>query len=113
MIVFKKKGFWAAAVALCAVLLAAFLFEKNDYASQLSIAAGYQAKILCSAVFVSKRDPKTVLREDIAIHPLLRFIRPLSCVPGMGIGLGVQVPCRSTWRKLLAERQGRPLRGGV
>ena len=76
MIVFKKKGFWAAAVALCAVLLAAFLFEKNDYASQLSIAAGYQAKILCSAVFVSKRDPKTVLREDVAIHPLMHFIRP-------------------------------------
>jgi len=66
MIVFKKKGFWAAAVALCAVLSA----------SQLSIAAGYQAKILCSAVFVSKRDPKTVLREDITIHPLLHFIRP-------------------------------------
>ena len=66
MIVFKKKGFWAAAVALCAVLSA----------SQLSIAAGYQEKILCSAVFVSKRDPKTVLREDVAIHPLMHFIRP-------------------------------------
>jgi hypothetical protein len=103
MTVLRKKGFWAAAAALCVVLSA----------SQLSIAAGYQAKILCSAVFVSKRDPKTVLREDIAIHPLLHFIMPLSCVPYMGIGLGVQVPCRSTWRKLIAERQGRPLRGGV
>ena len=75
MTVFRKKGFWAAGAALCVALLAAFLFEKNDYASQLSIAAGYQAKILCSAVFVSKRDPKTVLREDIAIHPLLRVVR--------------------------------------
>ncbi|MCJ7643638.1 MAG: beta-lactamase family protein [Candidatus Aminicenantes bacterium] len=74
MTVYRKKGFWATAAALCVVLLAAFLFEKNDYATQLSIAAGYQAKILCSAVFVSKRNPKTVLREDIAIHPLMHFI---------------------------------------
>jgi hypothetical protein len=37
--------------------------------------AGYQAKILCSAVFLSKRDPKTVLSEDIAIHPIMHFIR--------------------------------------
>jgi len=73
--VFRKKGFWAAAAALCIVLLAAFVFEKNDFATQLSIGAGYQAKILCSAVFVSKRDPKTVLGEDIAIHPLMHFVR--------------------------------------
>ena len=34
-------------------------------------------------------------------------------VPGMGIDIGVKVPRRSTWRKLLAERQGHPSRGGV
>jgi CubicO group peptidase (beta-lactamase class C family) len=75
MTVLRKKGFWAAAAALGIVLPAALLFEKKDFASQLSIGAGYQAKILCSAVFVSKRDPETVLREDIAIHPLLSVIR--------------------------------------
>ena len=74
MAVFRKKGFWAAVAALILVFIAAFVFEKNDLAIQLSIGAGYQAKILCSAVFVSKRDPQIVLDEDVAIHPLMNFV---------------------------------------
>jgi hypothetical protein len=75
MSVFRKKGFWAAAILSLVLLLAVFIFFKNDYPAQFSIGSGYQAKILCSAVFVSGRDPGRVIREDIAIHPLMRYIK--------------------------------------
>ena len=42
------------------------------------IGTAYAAKTLCSGVFVSGRDPQSVIDEDImaGVHPLLRFVSP-------------------------------------
>src|SRR6185436_5441619 len=41
------------------------------------VGAAYQAKMLCSGVFVAGRDAEAVVREDIAAnqHPVLHLIR--------------------------------------
>lgn len=43
----------------------------------LSVGSGYAAKIVCSSVFVSGRDPAQVLEEDVQApgHPLLKLMR--------------------------------------
>ena len=43
----------------------------------LSVGSGYAAKIVCSSVFVSGRDPEQVLAEDVQApgHPLLKLMR--------------------------------------
>ncbi|MCR6499967.1 beta-lactamase family protein [Shinella sp. CPCC 101442] len=43
----------------------------------LSVGSGYAAKIVCSSVFVSGRDARQVLAEDVQApgHPLLRLMR--------------------------------------
>lgn len=43
----------------------------------LRVGTGYAAKIVCSNVFIAKRDPMDVLSEDVQApgHPLLRFLR--------------------------------------
>lgn len=42
------------------------------------IGTAYAAKTLCSGVFVSGRDPRIVIDEDIMaeVHPLMRFVSP-------------------------------------
>jgi hypothetical protein len=42
------------------------------------IGTAYAAKTLCSGVFVSGREPQTVIDQDIMaeVHPLLRLVRP-------------------------------------
>lgn len=43
----------------------------------LKVGDGYAAKIVCSNVFLAKRDPQAVLAEDVQApgHPLLKFVR--------------------------------------
>ncbi|MCZ4092123.1 serine hydrolase domain-containing protein [Sinorhizobium psoraleae] len=43
----------------------------------LKVGDGYAAKIVCSNVFIAKRDPQAVLAEDVQApgHPLLKFVR--------------------------------------
>lgn len=43
----------------------------------LSVGSGYAAKIVCSSVFISGRDPDHVLAEDVQApgHPLLKLMR--------------------------------------
>lgn len=43
----------------------------------LSVGTGYAAKIVCSSVFVSGRDPDAVMAEDVQApgHPLLKLMR--------------------------------------
>lgn len=43
----------------------------------LSVGSGYAAKIVCSNVFISGRDPQAVLAEDVQApgHPLLKLMR--------------------------------------
>jgi hypothetical protein len=69
----KKKKTILGAVVL--VLAIAFVFIKLDLATQLRIGVGWKAQILCSGVFVSGRDAARVLQGDVAVHPILKFIR--------------------------------------
>ena len=50
------------------LILAIIVFEVGNYAyHMINIAAGYNAKIMCSCVYVSGRDPESVLSQDIAV----------------------------------------------
>ncbi len=59
---------------LCAVAVAWLYVAPPDI---VRVGAGYAAKIVCSSVFVSGRDPDTVLQLDVQApgHPLLRLMR--------------------------------------
>ena len=71
----KKKKAILGVVVLVLVLGIAFVFIKLNLAAQLRIGVGWKAQILCSGVFVSGRDAALVLKEDVAVHPILKFIR--------------------------------------
>ncbi len=48
--------------------LAIIIFEIVNYGyGMINIAAGYNAKIMCSCVFVSGRTPQSVLDQDLAV----------------------------------------------
>ena len=50
------------------LVLAIVIFEIGNYAYQMiNIAAGYNATIMCSCVFISGRTPQSVLDQDIAV----------------------------------------------
>ena len=54
-----------------------------------SIAATYKAKILCSAVFVSKRDPVDVEKEDLEMFPFLAKIDYEEKTVTVSVGMGM------------------------
>jgi CubicO group peptidase (beta-lactamase class C family) len=70
----KKKKAILGVVVLILDLAMAFVFIKLDPVTQLRIGVGWKAQILCSGVFVSGRDAAPVLKEDVAVHPILKFI---------------------------------------
>jgi CubicO group peptidase (beta-lactamase class C family) len=75
MSVFTKKRV-VRGIILLLVLAAVYLgYSNREYVGQLPIGCGFKAKILCSAVFTSSRDPKTVEAEDIGFHPLFKIIK--------------------------------------
>lgn len=59
---------------LILILAVGFIVIKLDLVSQFRIGAGWKAKILCSGIFVSGREAASVLKEDVAVHPLISFI---------------------------------------
>jgi CubicO group peptidase (beta-lactamase class C family) len=71
---FRKKRYWLTTLVLLPVLVGGYFFIRLDLATQFAIASGWKAKILSSGVFISGRPAESVLREDIAVHPLLKFV---------------------------------------
>lgn len=70
----------------------------------LSVGAGYAAKIVCSSVFVSGRDPAEVLAEDVQApgHPLLRLMRQDVDLAGKTVTtrlLGLFAPGYAVWHE--------------
>jgi CubicO group peptidase (beta-lactamase class C family) len=58
------------------LLVGAYLGYRNrEYIRQLPIGTGSKAKILCSGVFVSGRDPAAVEAEDLGFHPLFKLFK--------------------------------------
>ncbi|MEW9614774.1 serine hydrolase [Shinella sp. S4-D37] len=70
----------------------------------LSVGAGYAAKIVCSSVFVSGRDPGEALAEDVQApgHPLLRLMRQDVDLAGKTVTtrlLGLFAPGHAVWHE--------------
>ena len=73
---FYRLAPWAlSALALVVVVGASWLIVSPP--ALLSVGSGYAAKIVCSSVFVSGRNPDQVLAEDVQApgHPLLKLMR--------------------------------------
>ncbi len=62
---------------LLALLVAAgvYIVVKNQYLRQMPIGTGSKAKLVCSAVFLSGRDPAAVEAEDLGFHPLFKIFK--------------------------------------
>jgi hypothetical protein len=74
MTLLKKKKNVLRVVVLVPALAVVFVIIKFDLITQLRIGVGWKAQILCSGVFVSGREAKAVLDEDVAVHPILKLI---------------------------------------
>jgi len=62
---------------LLVLLVAAgvYFVVKNQYLQQMPIGTGSKAKIMCSSVFLSGRDPAVVEAEDLGFHPLFKIFK--------------------------------------
>jgi CubicO group peptidase (beta-lactamase class C family) len=69
-----KKKTVLGIVGLILAMVITFVFIYFDLTTQFRIGAGWKAQILCSGTFVSGRDAAVVLKEDVAVHPLLKLI---------------------------------------
>jgi hypothetical protein len=83
-----KKWLKIIAIALIVVFLA---LKLNQI---FLIGCGFYSKTLCSSVFVSGRDPQSVMKEDLAFHPLMKLIKARIDYNGKSVtssflGLGV------------------------
>ncbi|MFA9614857.1 MAG: hypothetical protein ACERK9_13030, partial [Deltaproteobacteria bacterium] len=76
----------------------------------MAVASAYKAKILCSAVFISKRDPAQVQQEELKDFPFPASIdyrnETVSVTPGFGMPDQVAI-----FRKGLGCRRRTPLLG--
>jgi CubicO group peptidase (beta-lactamase class C family) len=50
-------------------------YRNREYIQQLPIGTGSKAKILCSSVFLSGRDPAAIEAEDLGFHPLFKMFK--------------------------------------
>ena len=67
-----KRTVCAGGVILVAAIIAAGWYLSNT----LPIGTGHVAKTICSNVFIAKRNPETVFREDIApVHFLFAIMK--------------------------------------
>jgi hypothetical protein len=83
-----KKWLKIIAISLIVVFLA---LKLNQI---FLIGCGFYSKTLCSSVFVSGRDPQSVMKEDLAFHPLMKLVKARIDYNGKSVtssflGLGV------------------------
>lgn len=73
---FYRLAAWTLSLLVVIIVVAASWLIVSPPAL-LSVGSGYAAKIVCSSVFVSGRDARQVLAEDVQApgHPLLRLMR--------------------------------------
>lgn len=73
---FRRLAAWVLSLLVLTVVVGASWLIVSPPAL-LSVGSGYAAKIVCSSVFVSGRDPQQVLAQDVQApgHPLLRLMR--------------------------------------
>ena len=62
--------------AVCGILIVAVIAAGWYLSNALPLGTGHVAKTICSNVFISKRNPETVFREDIApVHFLFAIMK--------------------------------------
>ena len=69
-----KRKIWTGIIIVLALLFGfvGYFVVANTSTFQLApIGIGYKAKILCSGVFVSQREPQSILSEDLSYPPTL------------------------------------------
>lgn len=65
------------------LLIMAFAIGLHYIGGVAPVAAGFSAKVMCSGVFVSHREPESILAEDLAFdHPFRRFLEVRVDYPG-------------------------------
>jgi len=64
-------------LTLLVLILAAgvYFVVKNQYLQMMSLGTGSKAKIMCSSVFLSGRDPAVIEAEDLSFHPLYKYFK--------------------------------------
>ncbi len=74
MKIFNKKNVILGLIVIF-IVVAFFGYKNREYIQQLPIGCAFKTRALCSAVFVSGRDPAVTEREDIGFNPLFKIIR--------------------------------------
>lgn len=77
MRILTRKRIWTGIIVILVILFVfvGYFVISNISTFQLApIGIGYKAKILCSGVFVSHRDPQNILSEDLSYPPELGMI---------------------------------------
>jgi CubicO group peptidase (beta-lactamase class C family) len=100
---FYRLAAWALSLLALVVLVGASWLIVSPPAL-LSVGSGYAAKIVCSSVFVSGRDPAQVLAEDVQApgHPLLKLMRQDVDLAGKTVTthlLGLFAPGYAAWHE--------------
>ncbi|WP_439616347.1 serine hydrolase domain-containing protein [Shinella sp.] len=100
---FYRLAAWVLSVLALVVLVGASWLIVSPPAL-LSVGSGYAAKIVCSSVFVSGRDPAQVLAEDVQApgHPLLKLMRQDVDLAGKTVTthlLGLFAPGYAAWHE--------------
>lgn len=100
---FYRLAAWALSLLALIVLVGASWLIVSPPAL-LSVGSGYAAKIVCSSVFVSGRDPAQVLAEDVQApgHPLLKLMRQDVDLAGKTVTthlLGLFAPGYAAWHE--------------
>ncbi len=70
-----KKRILIGVLAVIVLLISYLVYDNYYIFKQAPIGAGMKAKVLSSGVFVSKRDPQSVINEDLSFHPLFGLIK--------------------------------------
>jgi CubicO group peptidase (beta-lactamase class C family) len=74
MKIFNKKRVVLGLIVIF-IFIAIFGYKNREYVQQLPIGCAFKAKALCSAVFVSWRDPSVTEREDIGFSPVFKLFK--------------------------------------
>ncbi|MFW6140648.1 MAG: serine hydrolase domain-containing protein [Acidobacteriota bacterium] len=75
MKIFTKKRIWIGILIILAAGLVYLGVTYAPYFQQGPIGCGYKAKMLCSGIFVSDRNPESIIEQDLAFHPLFDLIK--------------------------------------
>jgi CubicO group peptidase (beta-lactamase class C family) len=72
---FRKRYIWLSIAVIVIGAVAYLIFSNYELIQNAPVGTGFMAKILCSGVFISGRDPEAVIEEDCSFHPNFSTIK--------------------------------------